>query len=201
MNTKKLFLGLLLISSLGACRKESTVTPLSPPLEYSVSGKVECISGSNIAGADVALDLNGKTLVTKTDDKGNFTFDKIPSGTNLSISATYNTNDELPLTTLSVVQFGQVVNSILAGTSTATPLEKSACDINGNGALTSADVIDLKKAILIDPVKSKWIVISEDYNKGLSTKVNVEINNLSTNQSNIKFVTTRLADPKGNYCK
>lgn len=199
MNKKVLFLATFSAFAAMSCQKSTVETPQNTVAERKVSGNVNCISGATMQDVKVYLTTQGTTLETKTDAQGKFSFSNVPTGASIEVSASFQDNTTAPISTFDLVLISK---KILGTEQNLSPLQKLTCDLNNDGAVSSADVIAFREVSLgLKNVDATWFVVSKAYEQGNSQNTAFTSTETSADITNIAFVAARLADPNGTTCK
>jgi hypothetical protein len=198
MNTKSMLKAAALLLMFSACTKSEDTNPkINTPSEFTVAGKVTSISKKNIADAEVTLTYDNKTFSTKTDAAGIFKFVNVPIGVNPVLSASYVDVNEFYVPTQAEYDANSLeIGKIIQNTSGLNQLSKLAADVNNSNSVTSIDIVDLRNTYLTKiTLKSKWIVGSDAFGQGKSTKKSIELTNLQSDIIDLQFLGAKVGDP------
>ena len=174
------------------------------PLQMKIAGVVKTADASTVE--DVTMKLEGAMLATTTTDKqGQFKFENLYSAKNYDLVLSKNTDPMNGVSTLDLVLMSK---HILGVQPFSTMYQALAGDVNNNGTVTTADIVELRKMILglqkdfskntswrfvesgktYDPIKTDWI-------NGLPNKKTFL--NLLTNPT-ADFIAVKVGDVNGN---
>ena len=170
---------------------------------FSVMGKCKTPFGKSING--VTVSATGSTANATTDTSGTFNY-KLPAG-NYTIKATKN-NDVNKSNGISTLDLALVQSHILSKSALNSPYKIIAADVNGDGKITTLDIVYMKRVILgLDSTftntntaqKRLWVFVdSSNALTNLPTpftiKDSINIANLNANQSNLTFIGIKLGD-------
>ncbi len=94
---------------------------------------------------EAVVQLEGAEATEYTDESGTYEFSEMPSGGSYEIEPSLNKEPMNGVTTLDLVL---IQNHILGKSTLSSPYKLLAADINNNGKITGADLIELRKMIL-----------------------------------------------------
>ncbi|MBI1227845.1 MAG: HYR domain-containing protein [Bacteroidetes bacterium] len=176
------------------------------PLSASVSGNIATASGSGMSGVAVNVSGNGPlTSPSSTSSNGNFVF----SGLSLSYDYTLTPNyDMAPMNGVSTYDLVLMTRHILNIELLDSPYKIIAADVNKNGAVSTADVVELRKVILqlvpTFPNNTSWRFIDKNYSFPNPANPFTQpfpeffnINDLANNQNGVDFVAVKVGDVNG----
>ncbi len=172
------------------------------PAMATVSGNLQTEENEMVALVDVEVDGYMNNQMTTTDD-GYYLFD-LMMAQNYAISPSRNDDPLNGITTYDLVLLGQ---HLLEINLLDSPYKMIAADVNGSGHISSLDMIELRRIILmIDSEFSagdSWTFVDADYvfpnpsNPFATTfPTTANINNLTSNQI-INFIGIKLGDLNG----
>ena len=177
--------------------------PLPVPL-LTISGKITTFTTpKNIKNVSVSAFFDNKTIVTKTDSLGIFSFEnKIPQGAKVIITPT---KKEKGSNGLSTVDLLEMQKHILATKKMINSTSIIAADVNRNSTVTTGDIVLIRKLILAlqdtFPSGISWRFIPADYkfpnpqNPFLPAfPENITIDTLYSNRTDINFTGIRIGD-------
>lgn len=176
------------------------------PLTADVSGAITTNSGEGMSG--VMIDVSGtgpSTAAVTSDVNGQFMFSNLSLGYDYSYTPNYEGNPLNGVTTYDIVL---MTKHILNITPFDSPYKYIAADVNNNGSVTTADVVETRKMILqINtefPNNTPWRFIDaqqvfSDPNNPWSTAFNefYNINDLSADMMDMDFVAVKTGDVNG----
>jgi hypothetical protein len=143
------------------------------PIQMKIAGTIKTANADMVE--DVTLKLDGAmTSVTSTDKEGKFKFENLYSAKNYDLLPSKNTE---PLNGVSTLDLVLMSKHILGVAPFSTMYQTIAGDVNNNGVVTTADIVELRKMILglqqgfsknvswrfvetgktYDPLKTDWI--------------------------------------------
>lgn len=129
----------------------------------SVGGAVATEDEQFVEGVDVVLS-NQSTGTTMTDNGGVYNFGGIPVGSDVTVTPE---KDNDPLNGVTTFDLVIITKHILGVTPLDTPYKMIAADANNSGAITTADLVELRKLILqIIPSfsnNSSWRFVEKAY--------------------------------------
>lgn len=176
------------------------------PLTAGVSGNIADASGTGMTGVSINVSGNGPaTPPVNTTAAGNFIFPSLSLNHDYTFTPNYNMAPMNGVTTYDlVVMTRHILNIQLLD----SPYKIIAADVNKNGSVTTADVVELRKLILqmipTFPNNTSWRFIDKDYvfpnPANPFTQVIPEflnINNLSSSQNGVDFVAVKVGDVNG----
>jgi hypothetical protein len=174
------------------------------PIQMKIAGSIKTANADMVE--DVTMKLDGAmTSVTSTDKQGKFKFENLYSAKNYDLLPSKNTD---PLNGVSTLDLVLMSKHILGVAPFTTMYQTMAGDVNNNGAVTTADIVELRKMILglqkdftknvswrfvetgkaYDPLKTDWIPNLPNKKTFL---------NLQTNPT-ADFVAVKVGDVNGN---
>lgn len=176
------------------------------PLTAGVSGNIANPSGSGMSGVSVNVSGNGPlTTPATTSAMGNFIFPSLGLSYDYTFTPNYNMAPMNGVTTYDLVLMTKHILNIQLLDS---PYKIIAADINKNGSVTTADVVELRKLILqmipTFPSNTSWRFIDKAH-----TFVNpanpftspfpefFNINDLAASQNGVDFVAVKVGDVNG----
>ena len=183
--------------NMGACINNT-------PIQMKIAGTIKTADAGMVE--DVTMKLDGAvTSVTNTDKEGKFKFENLYSAKNYDLVPSKNT---APLNGVSTLDLVLISKHILGVQPFTTMYQALAGDVNNNGTVTTADIVELRKMILglqkdftkntswrfvetgktYDPIKTDWM-------QGLPNKKTFL--NLQTNPT-ADFVAVKVGDVNGN---
>ncbi|MCF8245779.1 MAG: HYR domain-containing protein [Saprospiraceae bacterium] len=176
------------------------------PLTASVSGNIANAGGSGMNGVTINVSGNGPlTAPSNTSVNGNFVF----SNLSLSYDYTLTPNHNLaPMNGVSTYDLVLMTRHILNIQPLDSPYKIIAGDVNKNGSVTTADVVELRKLILqlipTFPNNTSWRFIDKSYifpnPANPFTQPFPEffnINDLAASQNGVDFVAVKVGDVNG----
>ncbi len=174
--------------------------PVDTTTFRSVSGRIVTASGEAIAGATVTA---SGTLSATTDAEGYYTLDSIATDVAVTIVATY---DDLAANGMSSLDLILVTRHILDIEAFSDPVQLIAADVNGNGSVSSADLVVMQRVLLdLDSGFSgqpSWQLLDAgqelDLNilsSGVAQQITIEAG--TTNVTEVDFVAIKTGDVNG----
>ena len=150
---------------------------------FNTTGKCITPLGKSINGATVSA--SGTTTTVNTDTTGTFLYKLI--GGNYSIRATKN-NDINKTNGITSLDLALTQSHILGKTPLNSPYKVIAADVNGDGKVTTLDIVYMKRVILgldttfnntISNQKRLWVFIDSSYSLGtLSSNFTMKLFNI-----------------------
>ncbi len=113
--------------------------------QTTLSGNVSTFTDLPMAGVTLELISGASTLTTTTDEVGNYTFENVPSLTEIQLKITKADNHINGVSTLDIVI---MINHILGLRPFETPNQYIAMDANKSGSITAFDLIEIRRLIL-----------------------------------------------------
>ncbi|GLR16879.1 T9SS type A sorting domain-containing protein [Portibacter lacus] len=169
-----------------------------------ISGNVMTEKGKVMADVELKLEGNSPELPKSqfSNSTGNFIFYGLPYEQDYKISAFYNENTMLGVSTLDLVL---IQRHLLGMTELDTPYKLIAADINGNESISAADLLQLRKLILglypenKFPSNYSWRFLDDGYHfvdpkRPFPFNEVVHINNLPHSAYNQNFVAVKIGD-------
>ena len=166
-----------------------------------MSGVVSDEMNGNIE--DVTVDLNGDMSGTVlTDSQGVFNFVNVPLGQDYTVTPQLDSN---PLNGVSTYDLFLLQRHILGIELLNSPYKIIAADANKSGAVTTFDVVEIRKVILhvvpAFPNNTSWRFVDSNYTFPDPANPFVEafpevcnINNFNTNSQTPNFVAVKIGD-------
>lgn len=144
---------------------------------------------------NVAITLKGNNSInTKTDINGQFSFDNLPINGNYELSVEKN---DYPLNGVSTFDLVLMTKHILGVTPFQVPTQFIAADVNKNGSVTTADVVELRKMVLGMQTgfskNTSWRFIDKNNNYAVNN-VTTWLANLPNKKAYFGLATTPSAD-------
>ncbi|MEM7039272.1 MAG: dockerin type I repeat-containing protein, partial [Bacteroidota bacterium] len=166
------------------------------------AGAITTVAGNGIIGFDINESLGGTT--TTTDIDGKYSFPNLAGNDFDEIEITPDPNSLSPnldgLTTFDMV----LIRKHILGEITLDCFQQVAADINGDGAISTLDMVLLKSSILeLAPKENagKWVIIPADANWDCATDLHgypISVNHdLCTLPTPIDFVAVKIGDVNG----
>ena len=181
-----------------------TFIPPPPVSLYSISGKINTFTMvKNVKNVNVSAFFDGKTIVTKTDSLGVFSFEnKFKKGTNVLITPT---KKEKGANGLSTADLLEMQKHILAIKKIINSTSIIAADVNRNGTVSTGDIVITRKIILAlqdtFPSGISWRFVPQDYKFPDSQNPfspafpeSITVNALDSNRTDINFFGIRIGD-------
>lgn len=131
----------------------------------SIGGRIKTANGSNIANVQVSLtSTNGYNQTVTTGTNGEYLFVGVPIGWDYEIKPEKNSNPLNGVTTFDLV----LIRRHILGTELLnSPSKMIAADINNSSAVTTFDIVEIQKLILLIntnfPSNKSWRFIDADY--------------------------------------
>jgi hypothetical protein len=171
--------------------------------KINISGGITTESGSKIPG--VTVNVGGTSLTSKTNSGGSFEFRSLNTGQNYSLKPALDYAHLNGVSTFDLVIIGRHVLNITPITS---PYKLIAADVNNSGAITTADMVELRKLILqiqtTLPQNKSWRFIEKSYvfptlSNPFSPAFPEEYKVLNSSQdiSNANFIGVKIGDLNG----
>ncbi len=110
-----------------------------------VSGNISTITDLPMAGVNIQLIAGESTLTTTTDEVGNYTFENVPTLTNIQLIPT---KADTPINGVSSLDLVLMTRHILGLVPFNMPDKYIAMDVNKSGSITAFDLIQLRQLIL-----------------------------------------------------
>lgn len=179
-------------------------TPFGPP--GNLAGFVKTSNGEVLK--NTMLYLKGdKTASIMVDADGNYEFEGLEAGDNVSIQPV---NNEDPLNGVSTFDIVLAAKHILGKKRLDTPEAMIAADVNRSGSITVTDIVELRKMILGKQTgfsnNNSWRIW--DANFAFADPSNplqeplpevIEMQNLAHSYFDLDFVAVKVGDINGNY--
>ena len=133
--------------------------------QHSISGHINCLGGLPMAGQQVQLigDLIPNIAVS-SDANGKFEFTNLPSGGDYTLTIEKTDNPANGVTTFDLVK---IIQHILGIDFLPDPYAALIADANGSGAITTLDLVIIRKVILAIesnfPINLSWHFATEDF--------------------------------------
>jgi Lamin Tail Domain/Secretion system C-terminal sorting domain len=169
--------------------------PLCPPSNTSASPKIAAYvktESGNSVNADVTTIVNGALPGIKKLTSQGVSLFIVPTGSNVKVTAE---NDSSPLNGVSTLDLVLMSKHILGVQPITSPYQLIAGDVNNNGTISTADIVELRKLILgIIPTFTKntsWRFFDQNMSEV------IDIQNLSTDVI-INFTAVKIGDINGN---
>ena len=132
-----------------------------PP--FNISGNIQRDDGEAVEDVMVHL-AGGMTMDKMTDENGEFAFEDLPAGYNYSLLP--EKNDD-PLNGISTFDLVLMSKHILGAQPLSSPYRMIAADVNRSGTITTFDIIELRKLILLIndrfPQNTSWRFIDANF--------------------------------------
>ena len=146
--------GLIIQATLSAC-----------DCDPSIGGKIKTPIGLNVANVNVTItSTNGFNQTVTTGTDGNYLFTGVPVGGDYEIVPEKNT---LPLNGMTTFDLVLIRRHILGTETLNSPYKMIAADINNSGAITTFDIVEIQKLILLInpnfPNNKSWRFIRGSY--------------------------------------
>ncbi|MCB0662943.1 MAG: T9SS type A sorting domain-containing protein, partial [Saprospiraceae bacterium] len=154
------------------------------------------------------LHLTGdKSKSIMVDQDGNYEFDGLEAGDNISISAVNNENPLNGVTTFDIVL---AAKHILGKKRLETPESMIAADVNRSGSITVTDIVELRKMILGKQIgfshNNSWRIwdakhVFTDPDNPFATPLpeTIDMTNLAYSYYDLDFVAVKVGDVNGDY--
>lgn len=181
-----------------------TYVPPPPVPLLSISGKITTFATvKNIKNVSVSAFFDNKTIVTKTDSLGVFSFEnKIKKGVKVVITPT---KKEKGANGLSTADLLEMQKHILATKKMTNSTSIIAADANRNTTVTTGDIVIIRKIILAlqdtFPSGISWRFVPKDYKfpdylnpSSPPFPESVTVNSLDSNLTDINFIGIRIGD-------
>jgi hypothetical protein len=188
-------INLLVQDNMGACSSSNVQT---------VAGSIT--DGNDEGVADVQVDLSGSgSFSVSTDQNGAYLFAGVPAGGDYTLTPQLNDNHGNGVTTFDIVL---VMRHILSVELLDTPYKIIAADANRSGAVTTSDMVAMRKVILqLEPTfpnNTSWRFVDKSFvfanpqNPFVSGFPEViSINNLDVDELFADFVAIKVGDVNG----
>ncbi|MEO1262491.1 MAG: hypothetical protein AAFZ15_27030 [Bacteroidota bacterium] len=174
------------------------------PLVVFVGGFIDTENGEPVENVEV--NLSGQsTGYSMTDLTGDFQFDNLPLGNDLSVSPV---KDDDPLNGVTTYDLVQITRHILGVQPLDSPYKMIAADANRSGAITTFDLVEIRKLVLYIhdsfPSNTSWRFVPKDYqfpnvqnpwSQPFPEVIN--INNLPSEVLDADFVAIKIGDVNG----
>jgi Secretion system C-terminal sorting domain len=160
---------LVVFKAIDGCGNVTTISQkitinCTPPAQVSISGKMTTPAGIAVKNLDLKCETDGFIRRKTTNAAGQFVADSLPSGASFFVTPTsrkYWTNG---INTFDLIIMQKHILNLVPMTN---PFKLIAADINKNGNVTTADLVELRKLILgiYDslPVNNSWRFVAADY--------------------------------------
>ncbi len=127
-----------------------------------IGGGIENETGNNISGVEVTIAAEQMSATTGND--GNFEFHDLDGGGNYTVTPS---KDDNPLNGVSTFDLVLMSRHVLGIAPIASPYKMIAADVNHNGAVSTADIVELRKLVLqiyTDfPNNTSWRFVEKNY--------------------------------------
>jgi hypothetical protein len=198
-----------------SCVTQLTVldTYLNCPADSSkaiLAGRIFTETNNNLGGALVDIadsDTINYTYSTQvfTPTNGLYKSNTVPLGLDIAVTPSDN---EFPLNGVSTYDLVQISKHVLGLQALSSPYKIIAADANHNGAVTTADIVEIRKLILgIIPTftnNTSWRFVDANYmfphpNAPLqdSFPESIKLSHLAGNTANLNFVAVKVGDVNG----
>ena len=169
--------------------------------ELVIAGTLATEYDAVLPGANVSLNTGDNTV---SDSEGTYTL-TAQANEDVTVTPEYDVYDN------SVTTFDLVLIRlhILTTQMLDSPYKVIAADVNGNGAVTAADLVMARQKILgmIDsyPSNTAWVFVDANYEFPSDWTLNdgypavVSINNITDDQNDTDFVAVRVGDVNGSF--
>ena len=168
-----------------------------------IGGGIETSTGDLFP--EVNVNISSMNMSYMTDDDGHFEFQNLNVGGDYTVEPSKNTDPKNGVTTYDLVL---MTRHILNVQPLNDPYKLIAADVNNSGAVTTFDVVELRKLILgiypVFPDNSSWRFVKKDYVfPNPTTPADppfpevVNVNNLSTDVLDADFVGVKIGDVNG----
>lgn len=176
-----------------------------PIVNGMIAGTIYTEENRFIQNADVALS-GTQAMLYLSDEYGQYAFDQIRTKTDYTVSPSLNSGFLNGISTLDILI---IQNHILGREKLTSPYKLIAADINNSKAISTLDLIELRKLILSIDLRFKnnnsWRFIPSDYEfpnpeYPWQTKFPefININNLQDSIRNVDFIGVKIGDVSGN---
>ncbi|MFT6357634.1 MAG: hypothetical protein ACJAYJ_001849 [Saprospiraceae bacterium] len=170
----------------------------------SLAGFVGLENGDPLSQKVVGVS-GGVSIAMHTDVDGTYHFENLPSGSNYTITPTYDTNPKNGVTTLDLVYIRKHILNI---NPLSSPYRMIAADINNSGSVTTLDLVQLRKLILnIDTDfnnNTSWRFVPLDYEfinpqnpLNENFPENITLQNVNSNNLENDFIGIKIGDVNG----
>jgi hypothetical protein len=177
------------------CKKKSNIT-------HNVSGRLA--TEDNVEIQDVMVSLVGSEKNMMSDNQGNFGFNDITVGGTYVVTPFKNDD---PLNGISTLDIVMIQRHILRLAPLTSPYKMIAADVNKDGKVTSADLVELRKLILGTTSNfssnNSWRFIDKNYTftdivnaQGEAFPEVYPINNIESNMVT-DFISVKVGDVNG----
>ncbi len=172
--------------------------------DFVIAGAISDEYGNMLSNAEVSVN-DGITAPNMTDDAGTYHFDDMTAGNDFTVSPELTTLPSNGITTYDLVL---IRKHVLTDLMLDSPYKIIGADINNNGAVTTADIVELRKLILTTytdfPSNTSWRFVDAEYEfanpanpfqDGFPEIYN--INNLENDMMTVDFVAIKVGDMNG----
>lgn len=176
------------------------------PLSADVGGTISNPAGAGVSNVTINVSGNGPTTTpVTTGGTGQFTFFDLDLGYDYTFTPDHNVDPLNGVTTFDIVL---MTKHILNITPFDSPYEYIAADVNNNGSVTTADVVQLRQMILQIfsefPSNSSWRFVEASHSFDDPTDPwspmypeFYNINDLSADMMDVDFVAVKTGDVNG----
>ena len=172
--------------------------------DFVIAGAISDEYGNMLSNAEVSVN-DGVTAPNMTDNAGAYYFDEMTAGNDFTVSPQLT---ELPLNGVTTYDLLLIRKHILTDLLLDSPYKLIGADINNNGAVTTADIVELRKLILTTysdfPNNNSWRFVDADYEFVNPANPFQEgfpeiysINNLENDMMAVDFVAIKIGDMNG----
>ena len=171
---------------------------------FMIAGAIADENGNMLENTEVQIN-EGMTATEMTDADGYYDFAEMAAGQNFTVSP-LRTHD--PMNGVSTFDLVLIRQHILNTEILDSPYKIIAADINNNGAVSTADIVELRKLILTIyddfPANTAWKFVDADYE--FADPLNptdsgfpqaYSINNLTNDMTGIDFIAVKIGDVNG----
>lgn len=171
----------------------------------SIAGAIQTEQGQGVQDVHVQINAGAFGASTTTQADGTFQFTNLLPGSDYTVSPTLDTD---PLNGVTSYDLVLIQKHILQIDPLDSPYQLIAADANNSGAITTADVVALRKLILFIepslPNNTSWRFVDAHYqfpdpaNPWAEVFPEVySVNNLTTDQLGVDFVAIKVGDVNG----
>lgn len=172
--------------------------------DFVIAGAISDENGNMLSNAEVSVN-DGITMPNMTNETGAFEFADMTAGDDFTVSPELNAAPTNGVTTYDLVL---IRKHILTDLLLDSPYKIIGADINNNGAVTTADIVELRKLILTTysafPNNTSWRFVDAEhvftnpnnpFQDGFPEVYN--INNLENDMMAVDFVAIKVGDMNG----
>lgn len=176
-----------------------------PLADGMIAGTIFTEDNRFVQNADVALS-GRQSMLYLSDEFGNYTFDEIQTNTDYTVSPSLNSGFLNGISTYDILL---IQNHILGKETLDSPYKLIAADVNNSKAISTLDLIELRKLILSIDLRFKnntsWRFVPSTYqfpnpqNPWSTNLPNfINVNNLQDSSVQVDFIGIKIGDVSGN---